>query len=332
MKKKIEKTEFLNNHVYGLNIYADNKYVYLDELQIYPYFNNYFLKYIGLIIGIIFSITVLILNNKRVRKIEFNANYPINVLIEKQIYENTNNFLSWRFLKKSIIEINHEIKGRFPMYEWIGIHKDNNTIYVNITNNKTKEHEIINIDKNLIAKKDGLVKQYVIYEGTGKIRYNMNVKKGDILISNEIERTRGYVLAETFDEINIKISKENIKTQLTGNIKKYKVFNLFGLDLKFNYKNDFEYYEEKQNKIFGIDKLFSYSDIYIYEKSDIIDMYSIEDAKKLIYTYIDENFEKTLDNEKIIEIIYLSEEETKTDLIFKVLVKKIENIGVYEWF
>lgn len=328
---KIKKEDFLNKPIYGKNIYLKDDYIYLND-KLKDIIKNITKKFIGLLIGFLFLIVILFLNNYRIKKIEFNANYPINELIEKDIKKETKKILNWRFLTINLNELNYQIRGKYPMYEWIGIEKKNNLVFVSLTDNQTGKKEVISQNKNIIAKKDGVVKEFKVFEGTNMVYQNKAVKKGDVLISNAIEKTRGYILAETYEIETLKIQKKSLNLALTGNISKYMQIDICGLKIKINGGKTYELYEQKETFFFRIKKIFSISNIYLYEKSAIIDMYAKEEAKKLASNYLETIFPKTLEKEEIKEITFLNEQETKEYYILEILVKKLENIGEYEWY
>lgn len=126
-------------------------------------------------------------------------------------------------IKKEIINKNRD------KIEWLEIETIGTKYIVRVETRIIKEKEQQPINRNIIAKKDAIIKKIEAEQGQIIKEINNYVKKGDIVISgniyveNEIKNTvpaQGKIYGETWYEINISYPFIYNETKLTNNKKK----------------------------------------------------------------------------------------------------------------
>lgn len=287
-----------------------------------------------LILSVFVFTMILYINTLRVSRICFNGDYKINGQIENKIKDEYSHFLFWDFISVDFEELSKRLRVSFSDYEWISAYKDGSTIYVVINNNETVVNEIQYGD--IVAKKDAIVKNYKAFNGQAQIKENQYVKKGDVLISGNIEggytEARGVVFGETFEERKVVIDKEKITQTETGNSYSYNLFSLFKKNFSIGKKDKYESYYSKKTLKFNLFNFFKIYKIEELQICDIINTYTFEDAIDLAKKQIMEEFDaaKHYEYEQISRIELLNHSETDDSYILKFLLKKVESIGEFK--
>ena len=138
---------------------------------------------IGLFVFLLYACSLFIWEIKVEGNIFYSDEAIIEVLNGYDIKEGT---------KKSVLEsgkIAEDLREIFPEFVWVSVRIDGTTLRIDIKENENKK-----FDKNpdmgawdLVAKKDGIVKEIVTRVGMPKISVGEPCKKGDIIVSGVVE-------------------------------------------------------------------------------------------------------------------------------------------------
>ena len=313
------------------------KYELIDS--IYNKSKNFFNRYYMLMIGTLFVMAILYIDSYRVSNIEFNNETPINDEIKEIIDNKLRKLTVYDYSSIDYKELSNELRQAYSSYPYINVYKDNDVIKVDIYNYNEKVNEesyYTNIG-DIIAKKDAIIDQFYIYNGSLNVYKNKYVKEGEILIDSSIGNdiyvsAKGLVFGYTYEKAIITVRKEENTFILTNNKDNYIQISL--LSYIFNINKDEEYYfsnklvEEKFN-LFGI---FSLKEIVEKEKNAIIRTYTKEEAINHANTLIDSNFEnnKTNNLEKIVDRYVYSILENDISYDIEIILKKYESIGIFK--
>ena len=214
-----------------------------------------------LILSCLIFVLVLYINTMRVSNICFNGEYIINNQIEEKIKKEYTHFMFWNFISIDFEELSKNLRISFSDYEWISAYKDGATIYVIINNNE----QTAKVEQygNIVAKKDAVIKKFIVYNGKSNVCENQYVKKGDVLISGQVSESfveaRGAVFGITYEEKEISIDKSITELKETGNSYNYNLFSIFNNNFSLGKKNKFESYNTKKTLKFN---LFNFFKIY----------------------------------------------------------------------
>ena len=287
----------------------------------------------GIFIGVLVVGFLILMNSFRVSEITFNGAYPINDEIEAYINSQNQNILFFSFHKNNYQDLSRDLRSVFNEYEWITINKKGSKIYVEIEPTTTKDIKSEdNISGDIIASKNAVINEYVIFSGSTIISSNQYITKGSILISGNGGRAKGYVLATVYEQKEIVVSKTNKVSELSGDRISYNQIEVFTKVFDINKKERYNDSTLTKKVIFNIPYLLCVNKIEEYEKNDIIYTYDKESAVKYAATIIEDEFikNKVLNDEKILriqELVVIEDEES-----FKItfLIKKIESIGEFK--
>lgn len=298
----------------------------------------------GLIIGAMVFVFAILLNAYRVSDITYNANYLINDEIKEEIQKDMKKLFFWDFYGGNLDESATILRRKYVNYQWISLEKKGSKIVITISDyddsSINKEEDIIG---DVVAKKDGIIKYYTIYKGGNNVEVNKYVKKGDVLISSDLlinknmatkdlVSARGLVLASTYENMTIKVMKEETKEILTGQKMSYNSLELFGHNLNIGKSNSFVNQLSNDKTIFNLFNIIKYKKIQEEEKCDIIKTYNKTEAIEYAKTTIENDFKNnsTCDLEKIERIETLAINETSSYYEITFLVKKQESIGEFQ--
>ncbi|MEG1892530.1 MAG: sporulation protein YqfD [Bacilli bacterium] len=315
--KFIKKLQAIN--IYVLEIKYHKKQIYLKiEYQYFNKVTKYLIsykfkkikemgiynikailkKYYIFLIAFIFGLVLFfILSNLIIKVNVIHDNKEIRDLITTEL--NDINIKPLRFKKsfKDLEKIKKNLLNKYPdKLDWLEIEVDGMVYNVLI-----EERIITNIEKNdnicdVIAKKDGTITKFKVFNGTSLIAINDYVKKGDILISsktllNEEEKrsvcASGEVYAYTWYTVNVSIPfKEEIRKK-TGKKKYNIVFNKNGNKKKL-LKNRFNSYDSSYKTLLSF---FDYSFLLEteYETKKIIEEHDEEEALNIALKKANDN-------------------------------------------
>ena len=335
---KAEKIEILGDSILfytdeeSLKYLNDNNICYMVHEDKKTKKKQMTLHFGGVIFGLIFVAFLLIMNFYRVSEIKFSGIYPINDAIGKMIEDGYKSILVFDFHSNNYEDLSHKVRMAFKEYEWISIAKNGSIIEVNIEPTKTQEYPNVLIPEgNIVAKKDGVVSQFIAFDGKLLVEDNMYVKAGDILIEGKVLGARGYVLAYTYEEIMIKVPKSLNSKEFTGKSNKYYEVEIFNRAFPFLKESNFVDKEIVSSHIFTIPYLLRINKIVEYEKDDIIYVYDKDEAVEYAKSMVEASFEnaKILPEEKIVLQEVLLTNENEDFFQITLMVKKEESIGEF---
>lgn len=288
----------------------------------------------GLIIGMVLMMLILYINFFRVSEIKFNDYYPINDEIELSIKNSYKKLFFIDISNQNLSKLSYDLRCKYPSYAYIDVSKKGSDILVNISNdNYIEEKNEVVKPCDIIATKSGIINNYIIYNGTPQINANKYVKKGDILVSGNINQNKtnakGYIFASVYDEYQIEIKKEIQISNYSNNTIESLSFECFEKDFYLEKKVTFTSYDVKKECLFSFFGIFNINKYTYSEKNDIIKVHSYNDAIKNAYAKIDYDFElyKVHKEEEILEKHLLLDEEDENSYRFRILVLKNMQIG-----
>lgn len=292
------------------------------------------LQNLVLILSFLIFIMILYINTMRVSKIAFNGDFLINKQIEQKIKDEYKHFLFWDFISVDFEALSKNLRLSFSDYEWITSYKDGSTIYVVINNNEKASS--LEQYGAIVAKKDAVIKSFIVYNGQVEVKENQYVKKGDILISGQAGETlieaRGLIFGTTFEEVEISVDKKASQLKETGNSYSYSLFSLFKKNFSIGKKNKYESYSTKKELKFNLFNFFKIYKIEELELCDIIKEYSFDTAQEYAKSQIIDNFNlnRHYESEEILRLELLNHREDDEKYTFKFLLKKVESIGEFQ--
>lgn len=305
------------------------------------YFIDYFKRNYIFLSFVMFGFLVLLILTRIIFDIEVvHSKKDIRELIYEELYNHGlkkgHFILSYDDTEKIADDIvrNHKDKIEWLEIERVGVK------YIVKVEERVINKENSNIsNRDLIAKKDGIITS--INASSGEIRKKVNdyVKRGEVIVSGNITKdekikktvgAKGKVFAEVWYEAKVNIPlhyREVIKdSKIKNNI------NLFFLDRKIPFFNTGKTVESDnviylKNKIFPIGLSISKD-----RKIQIIDdIYTIEEASNKAISLAEEKIKKNLsDNERIISRKKLKIQLNGSTILVRVFFKVNEDITTYK--
>ncbi len=356
-KIKMNKEDYfkINNKLISANVEINGEDVYFEveagSYQIlkksnYKYkliesFRSKILRYLSkyslIIVGLLFMFSILYMNAFRISKVQFNRETPINDEMEQTIRSAFKKLFFFNFCNLNYEKISRQFRVKYPQYPYINVSLKQNVIFVEIYNYDEVTHPADNSTPgDIVAKKDGIVDVFYVYNGENQVKKNEYVQSGDILISGSVTDKRiqasGLVMATTYEKYVLSQEKNTTESQLTDEKDRYVQITFFGL--KFNFGKDHHYTQFEQNSTttFNFFDFFTIKQIEDTKKDDIMKTYTYEEALEYSARRIEEDFQKSQVNslEKIVALRELKCEETDQAYTFTFIVKKYESIGVFQ--
>lgn len=321
----------------SLNILKETGYPFhmIDSLRIK--LQSFFKKYYLIGIGLLFLFSVLYLNTYRVTSIEFNMETPINAEIESQITLNMKRLFCFDFTNMNFESFSKKLRTRYVEYPYIEVYAKNNKINVDIYSQNEESPKSITGEScgDIIAKKDGVIDTFYIYDGVSKISKNKYVRQGDILISgtmnDESIPSKGLILAYTYERVCIDVKKKESKEVETSNKEEYFSISFINSSFNLNKKNLYSISNVHSSKVFNIFDIFAVNKVEEIEKSIIATINSEDDAIKIAEKIITEDFEENKVNnlEKIIDMKMYKLDDNGDAYSVTYILKKLESIGEF---
>ena len=299
---------------------------------------KYHIYLISLAIGLVFLYVIshiilsveVIHSNQDIRFIVSNA------LNEKGIKKNT-----WKKDYQEIEKIKQEILDMYPEdLEWLEIETKGMKYIVRVEERKLEEEKNEPQACNVVASKDGIVKEMVYSSGEAVYKRNDSVKKGDILISGTIkkdEETRktvcatGSVYAEVWYEVSVSIPLTYETHEKTGKVR-------WNIKAKNNGFNDFLFKSRLANDEVDATSLFTlfgteFFFVKQYETTVKELIMNESTALDKALKEVDEKISLTLDEkEEIIAKKVLKKEINNSTMNVEVFVSVLEQIGERQEF
>ena len=238
-------------------------------------------------------------------------------------------------------EIKNEILEMYPNdLEWMEIETHGMNYVVRVVERKLEEETEEPTACNIVAIKDGIIKEMVYSQGEKMFSQNDAVKKGDILISGSIKKDEetkntvcatGEVYAEVWYQVSASVPMTYENFERTNKVR-------WNIKLKNNDYDDFlfksrlENYEEEKHPlltIFGTEVSF----VKQYETLKSTVTLTEEEALNKALEAALEKVEMTLDEkEEIIAKKVLKKEVNNSTMNIEVFVSVLEQIGERQEF
>lgn len=346
MKIRMIKSDFfrIHNKIESKNVEIDNDYstfeIDYSELkklknQKIPYeiletratkLKLFLKSYYLLIIGILLLFFIVYINTYRVDKIEFSEDTPINSSIENRINNSLVTLFCFKFSNIDYDKLTIRLQNEYIEYAFIGVSQKNNTIYVSLSSNEIID---VNIESrgSIYANTDAIVEDYYILNGEACIYKNKFVKKGELLIKDTGNGTRGYILGTSYKKIVQEIPKKQEQI-VYNNYNKYTRISLFGHDFNISSDDNNNYISNEATK-FNLFSVFQIKEIEECKKNAIIVENSLEAARKIAIDNINNEFKanQVLSIERIDDIYERYYEVTDDYYKFVHIVKMTSSIG-----
>lgn len=288
-------------------------------------------RYGLLITGVMFLLSILYMNIYRVQSIEFNRETPINDDIEYRLKSSFRTLFCFDFCSLNYDDFSKDMRKKYFEYPFINVDCKNNVIHVYIANVDEINYNVESpLEGDIVAKKDGIVDVFYVYNGKSMVTKNKFVKAGEVLIEGN-QKVSGLVMGTTYDKIEVEIPKRVREEVIAEEVSQYYDFSLFSMNFSLGKKQSFELYNKQENLVFNLFDFLSLKKIAETKKNAIIKTYSSVEAKKLTIKKIEDDFSshQTNDLEKIVAITGTKEVEQEESYTFTFIVKKYESMGMF---
>lgn len=314
-----------------INLYGLAKYKYLlDIYKIFIIILLFGFLFLYLLSNIIFEVEV-IHRKEAIRNLVYDE-------LERYKLEKYNFVIPFNKQEKIVKNI---LKNNKDKLEWLEIERIGTKYIVRVEERIINKIDSSNEKRHIVAAKDGIIMRIDASHGEVVKKKNDYVKKGDIIISGNINKgeevkntiqAEGKVYAEVWYEVEVEyplIYKEEYKT---GKDKKTLTLTVFNKN--FSWFDFFSYKNKKikeniifKNNILPIKLSFNYEE----ELKVIDEVYTYEEASEKALFLAREKISKKLDkNEKIIYEKKLKTEQKNSTILLTVFFKVYENITSYE--
>ena len=304
------------------------------------YIINLINKYQIFLITFIFGIFFLIFLSNIVFKVEIvTSNNELNRIIRKELDYYKMNRYSFRKSYKKKEKIKEKIKNKYKdKIEWLEITYTGSLLKVQVVERKTDKINKDSFYSNIVAKKDGVIKNIFVENGMKMVDVNTYVNKGDILISGIIKkdedikgltRSKGKVYASVWYKVSIEYPINYKEIKYTNNYKK-----------NFYIKIGNKYFEIKKYKKYKREKLAFYKNRIVPFEFGIINQNEIKIInKKLSYEMAKEKAIKKIkkdissklkDKEIIIDRKTLNFTKKKSKIVLEEFFEVLEEISKEE--
>lgn len=201
-----------------------------------------------LIISIFLGLIFLKLLTSIIFKIEVIHNeQEIRDLIKQELINNGIKEKTFKKTYKQITKIKEIILNKYKdKIEWLEIENIGTKYIVRVEERKIKNKDKTTEQRNIIAKKDAVIKEIKATKGQIVKEVNNYVKKGDIIISGSIYKdeelktqvsAQGQVYGETWYEINVTYPYVYNEVKLTNNKKTVYTLKILNKNIElFNFK------------------------------------------------------------------------------------------------
>ena len=260
----------------------------------------------------------------------------MNALEEKGIKENT-----WRKSYQEIEKIKQEILDEYPdQLEWLEIEVNGLDYIVRVEERKLEQEDSTPEACNVVATKDGIVKEMIYMNGEALFKRNDSVKKGDILISGTIKKDEetkstvcatGSVYAEVWYTVKASVPLSYEEYELTGKTRwNIKLKNAAYHD--FLFKSRLETYDEEITPLFT---LFGTEVSFVKQHETVKKVFTMEEneAADKALTLALEKISATLEEKVMIIAKKVLEEEVNNSIMnIEVFVCVLGRIGERQEF
>lgn len=248
---------------------------------------------------------------------------------------------TWKKSYQELEKIKEAILKEYPEdLEWMEIETKGMKYTVRIEQRKLESKPEEKDACNLVAAKDGIIKELVYSKGEALVKMNDAVKQGDVLISGTItkdDESKGYtcatgkVYAEVWYQVSVTVPKEYKEVTETGKVR----WNLKLTNNQYDgyiFKSRLSTYQEEKRHLFS---LFGTELSFIRQKQtkEETKMYTEEQAIDLGLLKAEEKIAETLEeDESILEKKVLKKAVNDSTIELEVFVVALENIAQKEEF
>lgn len=300
--------------------------------------HTYHIYLISLLIGLVFLyiLSRIILSVEVIHSNQDIRFLVTNALNEKGIRKNT-----WKKDYQEIEKIKQEILDMYPDdLEWLEIETKGMKYIVRVEERKLEEEKNEPGACNVVAMKDGIVKEMIYSSGEAVYKRNDSVKKGDILISGTIKKDEetkktvcatGSVYAEVWYEVRVSIPLTYEIQEKTGKVR----WNIKAKNNGFNdflFKSRLKNYEEDASSLFT---LFGTEFLFVKQYETTVKEVTMDENEALekALKEVDEKISLTLEEkEEIIAKKVLKKEVNNSTMNVEVFVSVLEQIGERQEF
>ncbi|WP_128896050.1 sporulation protein YqfD [Longirhabdus pacifica] len=212
-----------------------------------------------LMVGVALFVLGIYINSAMIWNVEVNGNENIHT---DQILEAADELglhrYQFKFRLDDVNEIAAQLMQMLPDTSWIGVEMKGTKLKIEVVESILKEQKELKNPRHFVAKHDAVITEIFAERGSPKVRPNMRVKQGDILISgvlgdeenNKIVVAEGKVRGLVWYEYDIAIPLEQKVKTYTGNSDSNKYVRFgdwtlkiwgFGGDEFKTYESDLEY-------------------------------------------------------------------------------------------
>ncbi len=361
---KVKYNDFLKiNHIKMKNIRRSDDYIFFNTnkmgiikinsidlegiiiIDIYKkIFKLIFIKHLPVTLSLVLIFTIFLISGSYVRDICFDNEADYNY----EVYESVRSHL----VKKGIYykldinlnDLNRTLRNTYQQYAYIGVKKSGSKIIIELSNYETPiiDNDSLNDPGDIISKYDSYIVGIESKKGVVLVTTSQSVKKGDLLISGNINykfnindysklvKANGIILGEVAEYISYVIKKEQLGYVYSSKITKYCELSLFNKIIETKKVNLNDGYKKKQTFI-NFFNFLKVNKVNAYSKEETLIKYNQDDALKYAKSkvYYDFNIERISDKECVKEINTLKIDETDEKFTILFLVKSIRNIGEF---
>lgn len=297
-------------------------------------------------LSLIIILGLFVLSNFFIRDVRFTYEntYDYNVL--EDVNKEIKTFGPFKRVEIDLNDLSNNLRQKYYDYAYIGVRKRAGTLYIDIE--KTEKYpsleSVINDPCDIVSNVDGKVVGFEVVEGVPVVNINQIVRKGELLISGNINyqtdpknlsnliHARGIILLEYASYVKVEIPKIIKYDYLEPSYTKYLSFTLFNKNVgnnRMEEENDIVV----SNQIINLGNVFLLNENTKYKLSKKERSVDLKEAEILsvqeIYTKFFE--EQVSKSEKIKFVKFISVSENSNSFTFCYLVKCIKNacLNVY---
>ena len=309
------------------------------------------LKRKELFIALFISAIVLFVLANTAWKVEIKGvSVHIEERIEQKLLEHGLYSGAWIYQLESLDRIQEQMLHEIPELLYIGIQKNGTSYVIEAIEKKTEKQQTEQTARQLIAKKDGIIQKMFIKSGVPVVEINDFVKKGDILVTNEVKTKEneedeedaesvniavdGKVFANTWYNVDVVASLKPANDKLTGekttryqlqlNERLMPIWGFGAPPYKQNVINEdtkpLHLWKWKLPVEIVQQNIFEY-DSHALERS-------VEETKELAVQHVKENLKTTLGQDiEIVKYYVLHETEENGKVKMNIYISILENIA-----
>lgn len=330
--------------IYNLQIYDDlvvfytNQFIEIEGFIVFnqrkTFLKRAFLSNVVLLFIILSVLLMMFVTPYYIKEVK----YKDGSIVDEAIYCEVVNYVK-NNKKLDLRTISKELMIRYSHYSWIELKKQGRVIYLYIELNQiiNNQNSFKELNGDLISGYDAYIKSIIVRNGKPKIDINQTVKKGDLLISgnlnNHLLPPNGEVIGEIVYTKEIKVQKCLSIESYSGEMIKYKYLKIGNLNLKKK-KHNYLMFKTDRKIVLNLVDLFYLINESVYEIKKYDINHTSESALNYVISYIHYEMEKnrTSVDEKILSIDLLKMTETDNEYVFKMLVKADKNIIVFRQY